>query len=175
MDESQEIDFIINTYEDIFSDFDSRDYDKKSLSNDFLSECRNASVDKRHEGIEVKITLPDKLRDENKEEIIKKRLMNHFGKHHKMLEAEWAKRLKKSLLMISFGIIFSVINTLINHYLADSNEIFIDLFLVIFEPASWFFLWEGLAQLMFEPSVSRLERIFYKKMSKVIVSFYSQK
>ena len=41
-----EISLIIDTYDDIFSDFDPRPYSQRALSDDFLLEARKASKDK---------------------------------------------------------------------------------------------------------------------------------
>ena len=42
----ENIDLVIDSYEDIFSDFDARDHSVKALSDDFLNECRKAANDK---------------------------------------------------------------------------------------------------------------------------------
>jgi len=175
MNESEEMNFLLDTYDDLFSDFDNRDYERKSLSDDFLSECKKASLDKKLSAIELMITLPENLRNHEKEEIIKKRLISHFNKHHKILETEKRKELKKSLFMIFLGASFSIITTLINRYLKPSESLSIELFLVIFVPAAWFFLWEGLSKLIFEPENKKIERDFYKKMSSASIKFQSKK
>lgn len=58
-----EICLILDTYDDIFSDFDPRPYDERGLSDDFLSEARKAVKKKPSETIELKFLIPANKRN----------------------------------------------------------------------------------------------------------------
>lgn len=75
------ISLILDSYDDIFSDFDPRPYSEKALSDDFLSECRKASRDKKDDEVELRLLVPAQKREINDETKIKRRLKDHFQKH----------------------------------------------------------------------------------------------
>ena len=79
--EESEISLIINSYDDIFSDFDPRPYTQRSLSVDMLDELKRASRDKASGQTELKFLIPKDLRKESDEIQIKKRLREHFKRH----------------------------------------------------------------------------------------------
>ena len=67
------ISLVLDSYNDIFSDFDPRDYSEKALSEDFLSECKRAARDKENH-IELRLLIPIKKRNSTHENKIRKRL-----------------------------------------------------------------------------------------------------
>jgi hypothetical protein len=175
MEESGHINLAINSYEEIFSNFDNRNYSKKALSDDFLNECRNISIEKKNAKIELLLFIPGDKRELQTEEIIKKRLTHHFIKNYHLLKIEKKKTLRKGFIMITIGIILSIINTLLHYYFGNNEYFFMSIILVISEPASWFFLWEGMSMTMFFPSSIKKELEFYKKMSTARIIFNSKK
>src|SRR3989344_4468624 len=75
------ISLILESYQDIFSDFDPRPFAEKSLSDDFLLECRRAAREKDDKSMEIILSLPRTKRNLNDEFKIKRRLKEHFHKH----------------------------------------------------------------------------------------------
>ena len=67
-----EISLIIDTYDDIFSDFDPRPFDQRTISDDFLFEIKRASKEKPSGVIELKFMMPEKLRKPEQEVLIRK-------------------------------------------------------------------------------------------------------
>jgi len=175
MDESGQINFMIDEYQDLFSDFDSRSFDKKSLSDDFLKECRKASVDKKVEGIELQILLPKKIKDEKKEEMIKDRLKNHFIKHYHLLNDEKYKIIKKGLILLFFALLDLAVSTFAHYLLENQNALMLSLFYVVFDPLGILLLWEGVDNLIFGPKKIKEDLNFYFKMSKVKIVFETLK
>ena len=76
------ISLILDSYDDLFSDFDPRPYAQRALSDDFLVECKKASVVKKSK-IELRLMAPKHKRNHFDEVKIKKRLKEHFHKHFK--------------------------------------------------------------------------------------------
>ena len=68
--ELSEISVALDSYDDIFSDFDPRDYSKRGLSEDFINEVKKASRAKPTGGLELKILIPENLRNKSHEHVI---------------------------------------------------------------------------------------------------------
>lgn len=175
MDESEQINFVVDDYQDLFSDFDSRDYTKKSLSDDFISECKKASQDKGYDGLELQILIPKSIKDEKKEEVIKERLLNHFNKHRLLTNSKKKSIMKKGLLFMGISTVLLIISTLLHFYLENQSGLFLSMFFVVFEPMGVFFLWQGLDMSIFGPNKIKDEYEFYKKMSKAKIVFETLK
>ncbi|MBN2095012.1 MAG: hypothetical protein JW727_03110 [Candidatus Aenigmarchaeota archaeon] len=165
-----EIAIWLDSYEDIFSDFDPRPNSKRGLSEDFISELKKACLAKSPDPLEVKVYVPESERNETEEGIIKKRLCEYFCRRNKRMTQEYNSIIKKSALMIVAGVVMMLAATYI--ILTHDERNFITNFLIILlEPGGWFFFWEGLEQAIFEPKKIRSDRDFYKKMSGCNVVF----
>ncbi len=163
------ISLILNTYEDIFSGFDPRPYHEKALSDDFLQEAKRASIDKEDVGLEF--LVPKKLRNFNSEEQIKKRLKEHFRKHHNSINLEVSK-IKRKGWYFAFGGLGMIILAAFLSSLGSSNLI-IHFFTVLFEAGGWFTGWTGLDQIYYTAGNKKPDLEFYKKMSKCKIIFLS--
>jgi len=162
------ISLILDSYEDIFSDFDPRPYNVKALSDDFLSECKKASVDKNKE-LELRLMVPKHKRNTNEEYEIRKRLRNHFQKHFKEKEKEIKSMEKSGLIWFFLGAIVMIFATFLYKY-EEVNFLFTFLF-IISEPAGWFFFWEGLGKIFIKSREKKPDYEFYRKMSKTKIYF----
>ncbi len=162
----EEIPLILDSYEDIFSDFDPRGFSQRALSGDFLLECKKASVDKKK--IELKLFIPRKKRNLKEEVKIKRRLKEHFKKHAKEKKIE-IRRIKLN------GTFWTIIGagTMITSafFFATPSSFFQHLMAVLVQPAGWFFLWEGLAKILIAPKEKMPDYRFYKKMANSEISF----
>jgi hypothetical protein len=160
---------ILDSYDDIFSDFDPRLYSQRALSDDFLSECRRASRDKQESGLELRFFVPNKKRSLSEEMMIRKRLKSHFEKHY----TEKLRNLKdiktRGFLWVLVGAIALLISTSIEKY----QNFFIDFLFIVSQPAGWFLMWSGLEEIFIAPRDKRPELDFYKKMAKAKIVFYS--
>lgn len=164
----EEIPLILESYEDIFSDFDPRDYSQRALSGDFLNECRKASADKNGE-IVLKLYVPKGRRNLVAESKIKKRLKEHFSKHHLKLEKKLRRIFFEGLawfLAGSAAIIFTAI--FLNH---SSDDFFIKFLIALGHPAGWFFMWEGLGKMLILIKEKSSMRDFNKKMRNAKIYF----
>ena len=68
-----EISLVLDSYDDIFSDFDPRTLDKRALSDDLMIEIRKATREKKSGVIEVNFLIPLEQQKAEKEAAIKKR------------------------------------------------------------------------------------------------------
>ncbi len=164
IDESQQISLRLTQYEDIFSDFDVRSYDRRALSGDFLGEIKRAANDKYDNGIELILHIPQDKRDESKEPMIQERLAAHFNKHYLRLKKQKRGIILFGSCMVALGVIAMIVATRILHDGATTN-LWLSFLLTFLEPVSIFLLWEGLDQIIFSSKNVQPELSFYKKMS----------
>src|SRR3989344_5995509 len=94
-----EISLLLDTYDGIFSDFDPRPYNERALSDDFLLEAKKASRDKATGTIELIFMMPADKMDMHQESLIKKRLRDHFKKHHARIQKEKKGIVKNGLYL----------------------------------------------------------------------------
>lgn len=164
-----EISLWLDTYDDIFSDFDPRPFAQRALSIDFLDEAKRASRDKVSGQTEIKFLIPKDLRNSDKESQIKKRLREHFKRHHDIIKKEKKKTLAKAVLFVVLGFAMLAFAAFIDYL---GKEEFVHSLIIIFlEPAGWFTFWFSLEQLFkhFEEKLPELQ--FYEKMIKSEISF----
>ncbi len=167
---NQDILVVLDSYEDIFSDFDARNYSEKAISVDFLSECKKASLDKE-DRINLKFFVPKNKRNSPDEIKIKKRMKEHFF-HHLQLEK---KEIDKDNLMGFNWFIAGCVLTVVTAIFMGTENLGIKILVNIAHPGGWFFMWEGLGKLVLDYKKRHVNYKFYKKMSNAMISFYDYK
>jgi hypothetical protein len=165
-----EISLWLDSYDDIFSDFDPRPYSQRALSDDFLTETKKASRDKASGSIQLSFLVPKDKRNAQHENLIKKRLRDHFKKHYIIFQKDIYKQVREGLIYVVSGIILMFTTTYI--FFKNPNESLLLSFLVTFlEPAGWFLFWQGLMLVIFESRVKKPDMEFYEKMAKSEIDF----
>ena len=162
------ISLIIDTYNDIFSDFDPRPFNERALSDDFLLECRRATLDKAEHGLEIILSVPKIIRNSVDESKIKQRMREHFHNHYLKKEKEMKSTKKEGSCWVLFGaallagILYGLVNT--------ENSI-LNAFFTILEVPSWFLMWEGMNKILIESRKNEPEFRFYHKMANSQIIF----
>lgn len=164
-----EIIFWLNSYDDLFSDFDPRAYSIRGISDDFLIEARKAIRDKEVEKIQVHFLIPILKRHKHDDNIIKKRLQDHFKKHYQLLLKEHQKNRRKGISLTLAGALLMVGAALMAAY--NHDKMLFNVLLVLMEPGGWFLTWSGLETLVFPHEEKAEELEFYRKMHKSEISF----
>lgn len=164
------VSLILNSYNDIFSDFDPRNYSQRTLSDDFLQECKRAVRDKTYtgEGFDLRLLVPKHKRNINDEIKIKIRLKNHFLKHYLEKKKEIKSLRFEGLIWFAIGMTFSLMAAFI--YQLREGFIF-HLFFVMLEPAGWFTMWSGLDKIFINPRDKMPDVRFDKKMHSANIMF----
>lgn len=165
-----EISLWLDTYDDIFSDFDPRPYSERALSVDFLDEVKRASRERASGILELKLLIPKDMQNSEKESQIKKRLHEHFKKHHGILKKEKKKILKRSIITCFIGLAMMTFASLLR---ALNPTLFNSILMVLFEPAGWFAVWFSLDRIFYLLKGKQQDLEFYEKMSKSEISFIS--
>lgn len=171
-DAHKNISLQLDDYDEIFSDFDPRPHSEKALSVDFLEEAKRASIDKPTGQLELRLLIPEKLRDHGIESVIKKRLKSHFEKHAKEMDAEKRRVVRRGTTFVLSGILIMFITAVILYEYPVPN-LAVNFLIVLFEPAGWFLFWEGLDIVLFESKEVLPELEFNKKMAKAYINFQS--
>ncbi|PKP55866.1 MAG: hypothetical protein CVT89_07405 [Candidatus Altiarchaeales archaeon HGW-Altiarchaeales-2] len=164
-----EVSLILDTYDDIFSDFDPRPYDERGMSDDFLAEAKKAVKKKSSETIELKFLIPANKRNISDETIIKKRLTEHFNNELGHLNKRRRKIMKEGGIFITFGIVLMFIATFL--LFGAEKDLLTSFIIVVMEPAGWFLFWEGASIAIFESRKITPELEFCEKMSNCEISF----
>ena len=163
-----EITLLLNSYDDIFSDFDPRPYSRRAVSDDFLAEAKRAARDKDGH-IELRFLIPQHQRKIDHETAIKLRLRAHFKHHNELEEIEMAKTKRNGWLMAIAGILMIIAATYLSSL--ESSLIWIHFLIILLEPGGWFTAWTGLDQLYYTAKEKKPDYDFYHKMTKANIFF----
>ena len=169
--QKSEISLWLDTYDDIFSDFDPRPFNERSLSIDFLDEAQRAARDKGQETIQLKLRIPTQKRNTSQETLIKKRLKEYFKKKAEEKTKEVKKVITNGVLFTLLGVLLMILAAAIAFYEAHA-AFFATFLLILFEPAGWFFFWEGMGLIVFEARKLKPSNEFYQKMKYCDIKFW---
>lgn len=162
----EDILLVLESYDDIFSDFDARSYSQKSISNDFLLECKRASTDKKN--IKLKLFVPKQKRNSFEETKIKKRLKEHFNHHFLKKKKEINKIKLDGFFWFIIGCFMMLLSAI---FLSYKGPFWFNLLITLVHPAGWFFMWEGLGKIFITAKDKIPDYEFYKKMKNSTISF----
>jgi len=169
---SDEISIWLDTYEDIFSDFDPRPYTHRSLSDEFISELKKASKVKTAAHITLRFFISENKRNLREEELIKGRLTDYFKRHTEIIRKEIKHTKKISYIMLGTGAALFLCGTYLHGLRADS--FLRNLGIVLTEPGGWFLTWTGLERLFglhWSDGNKKSELKFFTKMANCKIEF----
>jgi hypothetical protein len=165
------IDIWLDCYDDIFSDFDSRPYTERRLSDDFVAEVNKLAGESDLPAEELKLLLPEGERDAETESIIGKRLHSYFKDHNNKEIVDKRKATIRACVMLvaGFALMIGAAYTVKNR-----SESFLHNFLfVILEPGGWFLVWNGFDELIFSSRKRQQAVGFYTKVARSKIMFLS--
>lgn len=162
------ISLILDSYDDIFSDFDPRPYDAKALSDDFLVECRRATKDKES-NVELRLLVPKHKRNIGDEIKIKKRLKSHFQRHFMLQSKEQGEIKKEGIIWFIIGTCFILATSFLHQ--KSYHYFILTILATMMEPAGWFSFWEGLYKVFITAKEKKSDYDFYKKMNSAKIYF----
>lgn len=169
-----DIEIALDNYDDIFSDFDIRDYRSRAISRDFFEEIllRMKDVSVCPERVEIILTIPKKEREKKVEKIISKRIRRFFEKKAAKVSLKRREATTKGVLFILVGVLFLLLSSFAGYFL-ESNLATYVVVDFLFLP-SWFFTWNGLEKLIY--TRERLKKIEekYKCLEKANITFVNE-
>ena len=170
------ISLILDSYHDLFSDFDPRGYSERTISDDFLFECRRAIRDRPYEEFELRLLMPKLKRNLNDELKIKKRLKDYFQKHVHEKKREVRSIVRTGLFMAGIGFFLMILGAWLIFTKFSEGTFLAAVLTIVLEPSGWFFFWEGMAKAIFLNEDERKRKRdleFYSKISRAQVYFLS--
>jgi hypothetical protein len=163
------ISMLLESYDDIFSDFDPRAYTERALSDDFLIEARKAVRETKMGVFELHLLIPKNLHKPHEEGTIKDRMHQHFRQTEHYLLQEQKGVLKKGIVLTSIGVLLMLIGSILS--ISAQQEYLLHLLRVIVEPGGWFMVWYGLDQIFYVSKEQKSDLNFYRKMMKAEIHF----
>ncbi|MCX6769219.1 MAG: hypothetical protein NT051_00885 [Candidatus Micrarchaeota archaeon] len=168
----REITITLDTYDDIFSDFDPRPFTQRALSEDFVKEINRRYLEDRRGRFVVNFTIPSSERDLKEEFIIKKRLREHFAAMVKR-EGETIKRTKmRGYLYIAVGMLVLLANTYVFLSLSEDHLLY-QLLTIMLVPAGWYGMFTGIGKVVDEPYDAAERKKVHEKFEKANYIFLS--
>lgn len=167
--EKSRIGIWLDSYDEIFSDFDPRIYSQRTISEDFLSRAKNIAADFKTGDMELVFLLPKKARDNNLEQIIKRRLLQFFENESEYLTKLKKNIIKKGLITTIIGMVLMFCASLLYDY-TDKGYIY-NLMLVFIEPTGWFMAWYGLDTIFYSAKDATVNLSFLSKMRGAEINF----
>ncbi|MEK6969467.1 MAG: hypothetical protein AABW48_03495 [Nanoarchaeota archaeon] len=168
--QKSEVSLWIDHYDDIFSDFDPRPYSQRGLSDDFLIEAKKFIKEKASGSFELIFLVPELMRKPESEGIIKKRLREHFKKHHLLLKHDMVKIKKKGIALAAVGMLLMFAAYLVT---TVEQNMLMNLIFIILEPSGWFLAFIGMEHIFYETKGKTPDLEFYTKMSRCEIKFRS--
>ena len=166
-----ELSLWLDYYDDIYSDFDSRHYGKRRISDDFLFELRNALRYKEERPNDLILLLPGDKRNEPDEKMIAASLKDFFTSMYRINADKCRHKLNRGIIFGITGITIMVINA-IAAFNGPQSFALIALRIVL-EPAGWFLLWAAFDFLFYNWQELKKERNFFRELAETNIHFKS--
>jgi len=166
----REIAITLDTYDDIFSDFDPRPYSQREMSEDFLKEMSRRYMEGKHGRFEVHFTIPSAERDLKAEALIKKRLRDHFTFMVKRESEVIQKTKNRGYLYMLIGFSILLIDT---YFYLSYESVFYHLITILLVPAGWYGMFTGIGKVIHEPYDASERKKLHEKFERADFSFMS--
>jgi hypothetical protein len=166
----KEISIAIDTWDDIFSDFDPRPLSDRTLSEDFIVELKKRYRESRKGRYILTIYAPLALKDDKSERMVIQRLKRHFMYRSLQRQRELSVIRTRGFIFLAFGIVCLGFLTVIT-YRRMFTEIAIELLGIIFMPLGWFGIWEGFSKIVDTSPIFLQEEILFNRLSKAEYQF----
>ena len=161
----------LDDYDDVYSDFDSRNYLKRRVSADFISELRTSLKNKTEEITDLVLVLPKDKRVAGSEQVIIENLKNYFNHQFNFYHRRYKKDFKKGIILLFAGLLLMVANSYISFHF--HNNLMSAIIRIVLEPFGWFLAWISFDILYYELRELRKEKYFFYELSKINICFQS--
>jgi hypothetical protein len=162
----------LDTYDDIFSDFDPSGYEHRILSDDFIKEMQKRYVETRKGDFEIHFSIPAIMRSQRIEALVKKRLKDYFQDQIRILDVEVEKRRNGGIVYFVLGFVLLLAIFYGESMYPTSNSA--KVLATLITPLGWFGMWEGLDMYVRAPSKHEETIRFYSKFSKANYVFINE-
>jgi hypothetical protein len=162
-----EIAIALDTYDDLFSDFDPGSYGQRALSKDFLDELR---VRLRRIGASpgqcIVLLIPEDERRIDDEGLIIERIKAFFSERQERYREKDRRAKRRSLIYVIIGLVLSVAaNFFVWRF--EPLPLFRDFLLI----PSWFFVWSGFELFIKSRDEIGQKKKYYAALSGSLIEF----
>jgi hypothetical protein len=168
----RDLNFWVDSYDDLFSDFDSRPFAERAISDDFIFEMNKLTEEKEDFIKTIRFQIPAKVRDEKTESVIIERLTKGFLRQYIRFSDELNKSRKNGILMTVLGVV-ALMSAALTITSIGENNLWQNFLKILFEPAGWFLIWTGLDKIFIAQKPIKRKRDFYARLEKSKVEFVS--
>ncbi len=159
----------LDTYDDIFSDFDSRPISDRALSDDFIHEARKMIKEKPDGQVELKLLLPQEQRNSETESVVIKSIHRQFNHFASAIKSDMKMKRKRAYMFCGIGFILMISTAYIESFAVKT--FYIRALQVILEPAGWFLTWTGFDHIFANIRNTRPDLRFNEKMAHSEIVF----
>lgn len=114
------VDVALDGYEDIFSDFDPSPFSSRILSKDLIDEVMRRHRETKTGDVEVRFTVPVKLRNREDEVIIRERLRDYFQAQARKIDEELRGRKKAGTVLMIAGLVLVTLHKVMAELFSDT-------------------------------------------------------
>lgn len=164
-----ELNIRLDTYDDLYSDFDSRHFSKRLVSEDFIHELKRSAKEMRQPVSELLLHLPANVRVPGVEAGIVQSLKKYFHNQYFAMKSEIQHLRRRGWLLTLLGFLLMIAAAYV-HYINAASFLFSTI-RVILEPAGWFLIWNGLETLIYELKTRKVQFIFFEKLNGCTIQF----
>lgn len=162
----------LDSYDDIFSDFDPSPYSERLLSEDFVLEAKRRYAERKGGRLELRFSLPEKLRSRKTEALIKRRLRQYFQEKARELEEEVRKNRARGAVYFGAGFLVLLSVAFIPGVEALSGVS--HLLEILLVPVGWFGMFDGVELLVESPRRFEKDMAFNRKLAEAEYTFFSE-
>lgn len=166
----QEITIAIDSWDDVFSDFDPSPIDQRILSEDFLSELKKRYRETQRGNFIITIYAPALLKDDLTEKLVTKRLKQYFRFRYLSISKEVMTAIRKGFIFVIGGIVSLSVLTLLT-YFKMLERLALELMGIILMPLGWFGIWEGFSRIIEPTPLLKQEQELFAKLSHASIKF----
>ncbi len=166
-----ELSIWLDTYNDIFSDFDPRPFSERALSDDFINEVKKMARENSTGPVVLTLLMPANLRQHATEDTIMKSLHAHFRIFARQQQQDMKRLKRKGALLTLSGVLILALVALVVQ--ARIPVFFANLLPVTLEPFGLFLVWTGLETLFYEIPKKKPGFEFNYQMAHAEIKFLS--
>ena len=166
---SAEISLWLDTYDDLYSDFDSRHYRKRRISEDFIEELKMSLKYREDPPRALALLLPAGSRDTTLEAAIQVNIEQQLLDRLTSLKLKVRKIARRAVLMLATGMALMTTCVVLQ---AKMDQVYLlALIRSLPEPAAWFMIWTGLDAFIYHYRKAVQEQSFYHTLSRLTIYF----
>jgi len=170
LDDINAISIAIDTYDDIFSDFDPRDISQRDLSEDFIIELTRRHRQDIKGKYDVVLVAPKSIEDPAAEKKIISRLNRYFHQRYRRYAKSISELRLRGSIYIALGMALLMTLALLTYY-KKLDTLMLEVIGIVFMPLGWFGIWEGFSKIIDLPFKLESDTQVYRKLSKAAYKF----